>query len=116
MVKNIGYFDEIIDIKDLETIIAKNDLSATVPTVHEQLGIHKAAKAYKPFLQIRWDRRDEGEKIFQQLKLTDPVDLEDYFVCESPVNFAIEPATDKNSFYPMMNALIDYIRKHSNTF
>jgi len=53
MVKNIGYFDEIIDLPELEIIIAKNDLSESVPSVNDQIGIHKTTKAYKPFLQIR---------------------------------------------------------------
>ena len=116
IVKNIGYFDEIIDLPELEKIIAKNNLSESVPSVNDQIGIHKAAKAYKPFLQLRWDLRSEGRNRYQQLILTDPYDLEDYFICETTVSINSGYANDQNTFYPMMNAFIDYIKENSQTF
>src|SRR5690554_4478599 len=116
MVKNIGYFDEVITFEDLEKIIIMNDLTEEVSSITDRIGINKAAKAYKNFLWIRWDIRNEGTKEYQQLILTDPITLEDLFIAETYLDYVWAGVTDQYNWYPMMNALIDYIKKNSETF
>jgi len=48
--------------------------------------------------------------------LTDPLDLEDYFICETLLDYEYSGVNDQNNFYPMMNSFIDYIKQHSQTF
>lgn len=43
MVKNIGYFDEVITFEDLEKFIIKNELTDQVASVNDRIGINKAA-------------------------------------------------------------------------
>ncbi|MCF6300175.1 MAG: hypothetical protein L3J52_03510 [Proteobacteria bacterium] len=116
MVENIEYFDEVITFEDLEKIIIRNDLTDKVPSVNDRIGINKAAKAYKKFLWIRWDSRKDGSKLYQQLLLTDPISLEDIFICETHLDYVWTGVNDQANFYPMMNSLIDYIRKNSITY
>lgn len=116
MVKNIGYFDEVITFEELENIIIKNDLTEQVPSVKDRIGINKAAKAYKKFLWLRWDIRQDGSKKYQQLILTDPITLEDLFVCETLLDYVWAGVNDQTNWYPMINSLIDYIKKNSKTY
>lgn len=116
MVKNIGYFDQVITFKELEEIIIKENLTDTVPDVSSRIGINKAAKAYKPFLWLRWDTRKDGNKTYQQLVMTDPITLEDYFIAETYLDYVWAGVNDQNNSYPTFNALIDYIKANSKTF
>lgn len=116
MVKNIGYFNEVINFEDLEDIIIKNDLTEQVPSVRDKIGINKAAKAYKKFLWLNWDTRQDGTQKYQQLILTDPITLEDLFVCETLLDYVWAGVNDRANWYPMMNSLIDYIKENSKTY
>jgi hypothetical protein len=116
MVKNIGYFDEVITFEDLEIIIIKNELTDQVSSVNDRIGINKAAKAYKKFLWVRWDSRKDGSKKYKQLILTDPITLEDIFISETLLDYVWAGVNDQTNWYPMMNSLVDYIKKNSNTF
>lgn len=116
MVKNIGYFDEVITFEDLEKFIIKNELTDQVSSVNDRIGINKAAKAYKHFLWVRWDSRKDGAKEYKQLILTDPVTLEDIFVCETLLDYVWAGVNDQTNWYPMMNSLVDYIKSNSSTF
>lgn len=116
MVKNIGYFDEVINFEDLEKIIIKEDLTDSVPSVDDRIGLNKAAKAYKPFLWLRWDTRQDGSKKYTQLILTDPITLEDYFVTETYLDHVWAGVNDQNNFYPMFNAFVKYLKQQSESF
>jgi len=116
MVDNIGYFDRVITFEDLEKIIIKNDLTDKVASIDSRIGINQAAKAYKKFLWVRWDTRKEGSKIYKQLMLTDPISLEDIFICETHYDLVWAGVNDQNNWYPMMNSLIDYISDNSPTY
>ncbi len=116
MVENIGYFNEIINIEDLQRIIVANDLTDEVPSISDRIGLNKAAKAYKQFLWLRWDRRTENNKSYMQLILTDPKTLEDIFICETHLDYIWKGVNDQSNWYPMMNSLIDYIKANSQSF
>ncbi|MFP1682158.1 hypothetical protein ACLD0W_06570 [Alloalcanivorax sp. C16-1] len=116
MVKNIGYFDEVITFEELENIIIKNDLTDQVSSVKDRIGVNKAAKAYRKFLWLRWDTRQDGSKQYQQLILTDPITLEDLFVCETFLDYVWAGVNDQANWYPMMNSLVDYIKENSETY
>lgn len=116
MVKNIGYFDKVINFEELEVIIIKEDLTDAVPSIVDRIGINKAAKAYKPFLWLRWDTRKDGSKKYQQLILTDPITLEDYFITETYLDYVWAGVNDQNNNYPMFNAFIKYLQQHSETY
>lgn len=117
MVANVGYFDQIIDVEDLRAEIIKNNLTDQVPSIQDQIGLNKAAKAYKPFLLLKWDKReDDDDNDFAQLVLEDPLTTEKYFVAESKLDFQWDGVNDQKTWYPMMNALIDYIKANSDTY
>lgn len=116
MVKNLGYFDSVVNFKELEELIIKNNLTDAVPDVNSRIGLNKAAKAYKPFLWLHWNTRKDGNKSYQQLVLTDPLTLEDYFVSETYLDYVWAGVSDQNNFYPAFNALVDYIKDNSKTF
>lgn len=116
MVKNIGYFDEVIDFVALEKIIIREKLTDVVPSVDDRIGLNKAATAYRPFLWLRWDSRQDGSKRYSQLVLTDPITLEDYFLAETLLDHVWAGVNDQNNFYPMFNAFVNYLKEHSADF
>jgi hypothetical protein len=116
MVKNIGYFNNVINFKELEEIIIKNNLTDAVPDISSKIGINKAAKAYKPFLWLHWDIRKDNNKQYQQLILTDPITLEDYFISETYMDYVWTGVNDQNNYYPAFNSLIDYLKTNSKTY
>ena len=116
MVRNIGYFDEVINFEELEKRIVTNNLTDKVPSLQDRIGINNAARHYRPFLWLHWDSRKDGTKVYQQLKLVDALTLDEYFVAETYLDVIWAGVTDQNNAYPAMNALIDYLRANSATF
>ncbi len=115
-IRNINYFDKAITLDDLETLIVQNDLSDKVPSVRDKIGINKAYKAYKPFLWLRFDVREENGKSYGQLVLTKPDTLEDIFIVEKHFDYVWAGVNDQNTWYPLFNALVDYIDENSGTW
>lgn len=116
LMKSINYFDTIIDHDELERIIVKNNLGDQVPTITGRVGLHNAAKAYKPFLLLRWENihtTDSDKPI--QLILSDPITNKDLFITQTHWR-DWDGTSDQRNWYPMMNALIDYIDKNSKTY
>ena len=112
----IGYFDELMTLEDLETKIIRQGLQDKVGSVTDRIGINKAYTHYKPFLWLRFDSRGKGNDYHGQFILTNPDDLEDYFITETHFDYVWSGVNDQNNWYPMFNALIDYIEKQSKTF
>ncbi|KUM54662.1 hypothetical protein AR688_15375 [Rheinheimera sp. EpRS3] len=113
---NINYFNATITLDDLETLIIQNDLTEEVPSVREKIGINKAYKAYKPFLWLRFDTRRENGKEYAQFILTKPDTLEDIFVVEKHLDYVWAGVNDQNTWYPLFNAIVDYIDENSKTW
>jgi len=113
---NIGYFDEVITHEELETLIVKNNLGDQVPSIKDRIGINNAAKYYKPFLWLRFDIRGTGNKQYAQYILTDPLTLDDIFVVETHLDYIWAGVNDQSNWYPMFNALIQYIKDNSETY
>ena len=113
---NINYFQKMITIEDLETLIIQNNLTDKVPSVREKIGINKAYKAYKPFLWLRFDTRKADGKEYGQFILTKPDTLEDIFIVEQHLDYVWAGVNDQNTWYPLFNAIVDYIEKNSKTW
>ena len=113
---NINYFDETMTRDDLEIYIIQNDLQDKVSSVRDKIGINAAYKAYRPFLWMRTDVREEGNKKFAQFILTKPDTLEDIFIAEKYLDYVWAGVNDQNTWYPMFNALVDYIDENSQTW
>ena len=116
MLKEIDYFDKVIDFDDLERLIVENNLGGKVPSVHSINGINKAAKAYQNFLWLRWRHPVEGDRYSTQLVLIDAETMHELFICETENSYQWSDADDQSNFYPMMNALVDYIDENSTSY
>lgn len=112
----IGYFDHVITFADLEKQLIANKLTDKVATLRDRIGIHNAARNYKPFLWFRYRSTGTGVDRYAQYVLTDPLTMEDLLVVETPLSFWVGNVNDQNNWYPMYNALIDYIKENSKTF
>jgi len=113
---NIHYFDETMTLDDLEKYVVQNDLQDKIPSVRDKIGINTAYKEYRPFLWLRFDTRMDGNKKFGQFILTHPETLEDLFVVEKHFDYTWAGVNDQNTWYPMFNAIVDYIDENSQTW
>ncbi len=114
--KNIKYFREVINVDDLQTKIVKAGLQDKVPAITDKIGINKAYTHYRPFLWLHYDTRRDGNKQYVQLVLTDPKDLEDLFIAEKHLDYMWAGVNDQTTWYPLFNALIDYIKRNSKAY
>lgn len=109
--RNLAFFSEVIDIEELQKRIVAANLQDKVPTVNDRIGLSNAARHYRKFLWLRYDTDKRGSKIFGRLIVTDPVTLDDLFVAERELDYVWAGVNDQNTFYPMFNSLIDWLRQ-----
>jgi hypothetical protein len=114
--ENIRFFENVVNPGELETLIVKQGLQDKVPSVRDKIGINKAYSNYKPFLWVRGVIRGSGSNKMAQLIVTDPKCMEDIFVAERPYDPRWAGVSDQNTWYPLFNALIDYLKANSKTF
>ena len=115
-IANIHYFNTIITPEELQKAIVLNGLSDKVPTLTDLIGINNAAKYYKPFVWFHTKSRGAGADRYSQFVLTDAVTLDDLFIAETHLDFMWTGVNDQYNWYPMFNALIDYIRANSKIY
>ncbi|WP_150119224.1 hypothetical protein [Massilia sp. NR 4-1] len=110
--RKIGYFDEVMDLDDLQKLIISNNLQDKVPSLNDKIGLNKLYRAYKPFLWVYFKRITKENKPYMQLVATNPDTLEDVFVSEVYLDFVWSGVNDQNSRYPLFNALISWINQN----
>ena len=113
-IAKLEYFDEIMTHSELEDEIIKNGLTDKVPSISNRIGLNSAAKNYKPFLMIASKSYKKGSDDYLQIKLIDAVDMKDIFVAERKLDYVWAGVNDQNTYYPLYNALFEYIREQSN--
>jgi hypothetical protein len=116
LLKNIAYFDEVITWDELQKRIIAANLTDKIPSVSDRIGVFNAAKYYKPYIFLRIEFKGEGQEQYARLALTDPLTMEDYFLTETHLDHTWAGVNDQNNWYPMYNALIDYIKDNSKSY
>jgi hypothetical protein len=115
-IANIHYFQEVITPEELQKAIVANGLTEKVPALTDLIGVSNAAKYYKPFIWFRTKTRGIGAGRYSQFVLTDATTLDDVFIVETHLDFFWSGVNDQNNWYPMFNAIIDYIKANSKTY
>ena len=115
MVEEIGYFDKVITFDDLEKDIIKDNKQDEVGTLNGKIGINNAYRKYKKFLYLKFDDNKEKSKRIQ-LKLVNPEDFDEIFVADTLYDDFWVGVNDQNTFNPLFNALITYIKGNSKTY
>lgn len=114
--ENLHYFNEVITLDDLESRIIKANLTDKISSINDKIGVNNAAKYYRPFLWLRYNTRQDGSTKYSQFILTDAATMEDYFITETQLDYAWRGVNDQNNWYPMFNALIDYMKQNSRSY
>ena len=112
----LNYFKEVIDSEQLESRIVAMGLQDRVPSVQDRIGINNAYRHYKKFLWLHLEIRQQGRKQYARLTLTNPDTLEDCFVTEKYLDFIWRGVSDRNTWYPLFNSLIEYLKANSKTY
>ncbi|MET0226609.1 MAG: hypothetical protein ABW187_09225 [Dokdonella sp.] len=114
-VRNLGYFGETIDLKELQRRIVEKGIQDKVPAVNDRIGINNAARYYQKFLWIHYDSEKRDGKSFVKLIGTDPMTLRDVFVAERELVNPIltwNGYTDQNTWYPLFNSFIEWLKSN----
>lgn len=114
-VRNMKYFDKIISSDDLATIVVREKLQTKVNSNIDRIFFNQAYENYKPFLWLRYKERNEGKDVYAQFILTEPKDMTDLFIAEKRLD-RFKGINDQTIWYPLCNALLDYIRDNSTTY
>ncbi|MDO4225422.1 MAG: hypothetical protein Q4C75_05970 [Bergeyella zoohelcum] len=113
MVKNIGYFDEVITFDELEKEIIKNNKTEEVGDMKGKVGLHNISKKYKKFYYITLAQPSDKKL---QLKLVNPETTDELFIAETTFDLVWSGVNDANTFNPLFNELIKYIENNSKIY
>ncbi|WP_300978490.1 hypothetical protein [Flavobacterium sp.] len=115
MTEKIGYFDRIITFDDLEKEIIRDHKQDEVGALSGKIGINNAYRKYKKFLYLKFDDNpNKNNRI--QLKLVNPENFDDIFIADTGYDPVWSGVNDQNTFNPLFNALIVYIKENSKTY
>jgi len=114
-IANIHFFDETLRVEQLEALISEQAEVDQLSCSLDKHGIQKASKAYRPFLWLQFTTRQQGDAVFGQFNLIRPEDLHELFSVEALFDYEAG-VSDQNTWYPMFNALVDYIDQNSKTW
>jgi len=115
MSENIGYFDKVMKFEDFEMAIIKDNKQEEVGPLSGKIGLSNAYRKYKPYLYIRF-ARNKDKANYLQLKLINPNTAEELFVAETYMDYIWVGVNDRNTFNPLFNAFVNYIKENSKTF
>ena len=110
--KAVKYFDQVLSYDDLQKLVIANNLTDKVPSLNEPIGLSKLARAYKPFLWVKFKQVRRENKTYMQLIATNPENLEDVFVSEVYLDVVWAGVNDQNSRYPLFNAFIAWVNQN----
>jgi len=110
--KAVKYFDQVLSYDDLQKLVIANNLTDKVPSLNEPIGLSKLARAYKPFLWVKFKQVRRENKTYMQLIATNPENLEDVFVSEVYLDVVWAGVNDQNSRYPLFNAFIGWVNQN----
>jgi hypothetical protein len=115
MAEKLNYFGRVITFDDLEKEIIKDNKQDEVGPLTGKIGINNAYRKYKKFLYLRFDdNKEKSSRI--QLKLINPENFDEIFVADTYYDTVWVGAFDGNTFNPLFNELIKYIKKNSKNY
>lgn len=107
--KNMHVFDKVAMKSDLEAIVIQKNLSGTVPSISDMVGLHNLAEAIGPFLVVEpYVEWKGGYNFVAQLKATDPQTGETVLLLQQHAfNWA---GLDGPMVYPLLNGFMRWTK------
>lgn len=115
MAEKLNYFDKVITFDDLEKEIIKENKQDEVGSLTGKIGLNNAFRKYKKFLYLRFDENKEKNNRIQ-LKLINPENFDEIFIADTLFDTVWVGVYDGNTFNPLFNELIKYVKKNSKTY
>jgi hypothetical protein len=116
--EKIGYFSEVIDVEELQKRVVQANLNDKVPSITDKIGLSNAGKHYRPFyfVRIESERKTGSARYDARLMITDAATLNDVFVASVEADPVWQGVNDQNTWYPLYNSAINWIRANSKTY
>lgn len=115
-IANIHFFEETLRIEQVEALLNHQETPDPLGCSLDRQGIQAASQVYRPFLWLQFTTRQQGATVFGRFELIRPDDLTELFAVETQFDYEGEGVSDQNTWYPMFNALVDYIDQNSKTW
>ena len=112
---DIGAFSDVFDAEDLQKRIIAAGLQDKVPSASDLIGFNRAYTNYGPFLWMHFKMKDEFGGRFLRMIITDPGSGQDVFVANVSACGQVFCENDQDTFYPLFNSLIDWVRGNGGT-
>ena len=106
---NMHVFDKVAMKSDIEAIVIQRDLSGTVPSISDMVGLHKLAEAIGPFLVVEpYVEWKGGYNFIAQLKAIDPQTGETVLLLQQHAfNWA---GLEGPMIYPLLNGFMRWTK------
>lgn len=110
-VKEIGYFDKVVNHSDLETMVIEQKLQDKIISLNSQIGLSRLANNYKPFLWIRvyTEYSQATDTSVAKLVVTRAENAQEVFEAQADIKSG---SSDETVWYPIFNALISWINQN----
>lgn len=115
MVKNIMFFDRVIDWNDFEKEMVKDGKAEEIGSLDGRIAFANVYKKYKPFLYLSYIYNYNNSK-YSRLQLINPKTAEELFIAEIQLDVIWAGATDENNRNPLYNEFIKYIKLNSKSY
>jgi len=107
--RNTKLFDKVADKSDLEAVVIQQNLSDTVPSISDLVGLHKLETKIGPFLvvepYIEWKG---GYNFMGQMKAVDPATGETVLLLQQKAFNWV--GLDAPLVYPLLNGFLQWAR------
>jgi hypothetical protein len=110
-----GWFTTVVDAHDMKDLLIKENKAGVAFDFENPVSWKRISDNYKPFLVLRLDERTAGGKRYIQLKAAPSDAGGDAFVAEVDITTfsgIMTGANDRNVYYPLYNAFIDWVKSN----
>jgi len=110
--KNLNFFNEVMTFDQFEDAIIHAGLADEIKSIRNRTGLHKAAILFRPFVVLENVSSGFGLNSKNGFRLYDPLKEEVIFENEMREGL-FDPSTPTpiNSYFPLYNSLLDYLRE-----
>ncbi|WP_163717721.1 hypothetical protein [Mangrovibacterium lignilyticum] len=110
--KNLDFFHDLMTFEQFEDAIIQAGLADEIKSIRNRTGLHQAAILFRPFVVLEHVGSGFGLNSRNGFRLYDPLNEQVIFeneMREGP--FDPSTPTPINSYFPLYNSLLDYLRK-----
>jgi hypothetical protein len=108
--RNLHVFENVMSARDMDKALKSAGVDKQLPTPRWLLDLRDVYRLYGPFLWFHFDAKKVQDTVYDYYVVTDPSTGEDLYEVRAEEPKGKAGATDQTTWFPMFNALIDWLR------